>query len=143
MANGFRASAHVARSVEEVWAELTDWARAPEWMAGIADMRPDGGGPVGEGSVLTFRSRGAERTTTVVEWSPPSRLSLRSTQGGMSATYTYACAPERDGTRLTLDAACEARGLHWQLMSPVIGYLMKRSDSGQVAALKRMIEGAG
>ena len=140
MAEGFQATEHIVGSMEEVWACLTDWQRAPEWMNGIEDMHAPKGGPVGEGTRLAFRSRGAERETTVVAWSPPHQLALRSQQGGMTATYEYTCEPENGGTRLTLRARCEARGLGWRLASPVIGYLMKRADSGQVAALKHLVE---
>ena len=135
----FRATVHIGRSMEDVWACLTNWKRAPEWMRGIEEMHA-ADGPVGEGTRLVFRARGAERESTIVTWSPPRRLALRSRQGGMTATYEYTCEPEDGGTRLTLCARCEARGVGWRLASPLIGFLMKRSDSGQVAALKRLVE---
>ena len=140
MGEGFRASEHVERAVEDVWACLTDWQRAPDWMNGIDEMHAIADGPVGEGTRLVFRARGAERASTIVDWSPPRRLALRSRQGGMTATYEYTCEPEDGGTRLTLKARCEARGFGWRLASPLIQYLMKRTDSGQVAALKRLVE---
>lgn len=140
MSGGFQASAHVERPVEAVWRCLTDWNRAPEWMTGIDEMRPADGAAAGEGSRLKFRSRGTDRDTLIVVWSPPERLALRSVQGGMTATYEYTCAPERDGTRVTLNARCEAKGLGWRMVSPLIRLLMKRADSGQVAALKRLVE---
>jgi hypothetical protein len=58
----------------------------------------------------------------------------------MTATYDYTCEPENNGTRLTLRAHCNARGIGWKLVSPVIGLLMKRADSGQIAELKCYIE---
>lgn len=140
MAEGFQATERIAGSREEVWACLTNWQRAPEWMKGIEEMRALTDGPVGEGTRLVFRSRGAERETTVVAWAPPHRLALRSQQGGMTATYEYTCEPEDRGTRLTLRARCEAQGFGWRLASPLIGFLMKRADSGQVMALKRLVE---
>lgn len=143
MAEGFRATEHIAHSPEAVWACLTDWRRAPEWMNGIEQMQAIGAEPVGEGTRLAFRARGAARESTIVAWSPPRRLILRSTQGGITATYAYTLEPEDGGTRLTLSARCEARGLGWRLASPLIRHLMKRSDSGQVAALKRLVEARG
>ncbi len=118
MSDGFRTSEHIARSVDEVWGCLTDWKRAPDWMDGVDEMQAVGGGPVGEGTRLVFRSRGAERDSTVATWSPPHRLALRSQQGGMTATYEYTCQPEDGGTRLVLHARCEARGVGWRLASP-------------------------
>ena len=138
---GFEATALIARPVDEVWAALTDWRRAPEWMSGIDGMAADGAA-TGEGTRLVFRSRGAERESTVVGWSPPNRLALQSVQGGVTALYEYACEPADGGTRLTLRAGCRAEGLGWRLALPLIGVLMKRADSGQVSALKRLIESA-
>lgn len=140
MSGGFEATVHIARAPEEVWAHLTDWARASEWMNGVEEVRPAGDGPPGEGTRILFRSRGSERESTIVGWSPPELLALRSRQGGMTATYEYSCAPEADGTRLSLHARCEASGLGWRLAGPLIQLLMKRADSGQVAALKRVLE---
>lgn len=140
MSNGFQASVHIDAPVETVWSRLTDWARASEWMNNIDDMRLQDGRPVGEGSRILFHSRGAERESTVVGWSPPQQLVLRSQQGGMTAVYEYFCQPEKAGTRLTLNAHCRAEGLGWKLASPLIGFMMKRADSGQVTALKQLIE---
>ena len=140
MSDTFRATEHIASSVEEVWACLTNWRRAPEWMRGIEAMHVIGDGPVGEGTRLAFRARGADRESTIVAWSPPHRLALRSRQGGMTATYEYTCKPENRGTRLTLRARCEARGVGWRLAGPLVRFLIKRADSGQVTALKRLVE---
>ncbi len=140
MTNGFEVTVLVADDVDEVWAHLTDWQAAPAWMKGIESIAPLGDAPPGEGSILLFRARGAERQATIAAWSPPHRLVLRSQQGGMTATYTYSCMPEAGGTRLSLHARCEARGFLWRLASPLIAALMKRTDSGQVAAIKDIIE---
>lgn len=140
MPSGFEATAEITCSPEEVWARLTDWASAPAWMHGIDRLTPEGDGPMGAGTRLAFRARGAERRSTIVTGSPPACLALRSVQGGVTATYTYVCAPTPNGTRLTLWATCEASGLAWRFTAPLIGYLMRRTDAGQVAALKRLCE---
>ena len=88
MSNGFESIEHISRPVEEVWAGLTDWKQAPTWMNGIEEMRgPEPEGPV-EGQTVFSRARGAERQSTIVVWSPPRRLVLRSQQGGVSATMS-------------------------------------------------------
>lgn len=140
MSNGFRVSEHISAPIETVWAHLTDWDRAPQWMAGVDSLRASGDRPVGKGTKLLFRSRNAAREATIVEWSPPERLALRSQQGGMTAQYDYVAQADDTGTKLTLSASCEVRGLLWKLASPVIQVMMKRADAGQVAALKRLIE---
>ena len=99
---GFEATEHIRRTVEEVWNHLTDWPQAPAWMNGIE------------------------------EFNGPKR-------DAVTATYEYRCEPEGDGTRVTRRARCEIRGLLWGLAGPLIRHLMKRSDSGQIAALKRVL----
>ena len=142
MSNGFEAIEHIHRPVEEVWARLTDWKQAPGWMNGIEQMSGPEPGAVCEGTRIVFRARGAERESTVTAWSPPERLVLRSNQGGVTATYEYTCRPEGDGTRVTLRARCETRGLAWNLVGPLIRFLMKRADAGQIRALKVLLESA-
>ena len=39
-----------------VWAALTDWSRAGEWMSEASDMRQSDG-PLATGSVLSFRAQ--------------------------------------------------------------------------------------
>ena len=143
MDNGFRSSEHIPRPVEEVWAVLTDWKQAPLWMNGIDEMRGPDPQSVAEGAAVHFRARGADRESTVAVWSPTRRLVLLAQQGGVTATYEYTCEPEAGGTRVTLQAGCEMRGLGWRLIGPLIRHLMKRSDSGQIVALKRVLESAG
>jgi len=142
MGKGFVSSVHINRPVEEVWAVLTDWKQAPSWMSGIEAMQGPDPHAAAEGARITFRARGAERESTVAAWSPPNRLVLRSQQGGVTATYEYTCRAEGDGTCLTLDAGCEMQGLAWRLLGPLIRHMMKRTDSGQPAALQQLLESA-
>ncbi len=136
----FSVQENISRPVEEVWDALTDWGRASQWM-GTGDLRPVATGPVGSGTRLTFEARGAERESEIVAWEPPKRMALRSKQGGMTAVYEYRCEGQGAGTEVTLDARCWGTGFLWKMLAPLIGILMKRTDSGQLIALRKMIEG--
>ena len=136
---GFHSSVVIDRPIDEVWAFLTDWEVMPDWMNGVDSMRLLDDGPVGAGTELRFVARGAERPSTITAWAPPNQLTLSSTQGGITATYDYRCEKEKDGTRLTLDAQCTANGGLWRLAHPLIGYLMKRSDSDQPNRFKQAL----
>ena len=57
----------------------------------------------------------------------------------MSASYTYCCRPDGAGTRLGLVADCEIRGL-LRPFGPLLRHLVKRTDSAQIGALKRLLE---
>ena len=140
MSKGFQSSEYIGAPVEDVWRALTEWQQAHKWMNGIESMRGPDRRDIEPGSKVTFRARGADRESTITVWSPPKQLVLCSRQGGVTAVYEYTCSPEGEGARLTLQASCEMRGSGWRLIGPLIRYLMKRTDSGQPAALKRVFE---
>jgi hypothetical protein len=137
---GFHASETIALPREKVWVAATDWSRASEWMKGIEKMHAIDPGPVGPGSRLAFQSRGSEHESTVVGWQVGQSFALRSKQGGMTADYVYHFEKYRGGTNVTLDADCRGEGLGWRIVTPLIGLLMARADSGQIRALKEMLE---
>jgi hypothetical protein len=111
-------------------------------MTGIEGMTPTTQAPVSVGTRLKFRARGKERETRVTALDPGRRIALTSTQGGVTATYTYTVAPAGDGTEVTLDAVCRTSGV-WKLLHPLIVFAMRRSDSSQLADLKAAMSGSG
>lgn len=91
------------------------------------------------GTRLAFRARGKERESRVTALDAGKRIALTSTQGGVTATYTYGLAPAGDGTEVTLEAVCDATGA-WKLLHPIIVLAMRKSDSSQLANLKTAME---
>ena len=135
MADGFTAKATLEHTPVEVWAYLTDLGNAAEWMRGVDGLAQVTPGPLQAGSRLRFKSRGKERESRVTALIPCERLALTSTQGGITATYTYLLAPAGDGTELTLEARCIATGA-WKLLHPLIVFAMKQSDASHVGNIK-------
>ncbi|MEO1061831.1 MAG: SRPBCC family protein [Actinomycetota bacterium] len=137
MATAFESEAHIRRPIEEVWAVLVDWARAPEWMAGIDAI--SAAGDVAVGTRLTFTARGKERPAEIVELDVGRRLSIRSEQGPVTATYRYELEPSTEAaTWLRLRADCEVRG-PLGVLAPLIRRTLRRTDGGQPAALERLL----
>ena len=136
MADGFTVTETLDHAPADVWACLTDFANASQWMTGIGDFIQITPGPLGIGTQLRFKARGKERETRVTAFDPGKLIALTSTQGGVTATYTYAVTPSGDGTDMVLKATCNAAGF-WKLLHPVIVLAMKNSDSSQLANLKR------
>lgn len=130
----FFVSETIDRPLDEVWAFATDFSGAPRWMKGVDRMWAADPGPVGEGSVLVFETRGAERRSTVSCWEPRRRVALRSVQGGVTATYTYVFEARGDRTEVALEAVCEFRGA-MKLLAPLVGWLVERTDGGQLRDL--------
>jgi carbon monoxide dehydrogenase subunit G len=139
VSDGFEVQEHVDAAPDNVWASLTRLDRAAAWMPGIEAMTQLDPGPIGLGTRFGFTARGKARETRITAFEAGRLMALTSTQGGVTATYTYSLAPSGRGTEVTLKAVCRASGL-WRLLHPLIVVAMKRSDSGQLKNLKIAIE---
>ena len=134
----FAVEATIARPADEVWQALTDWSSAHRWMAGVDWLKAEGEAAVG--TRITFRSRGQDRTSTIAAWQPGRSFVLRSEHGGVTADYEYAIeASAAESTRVTLTAECRMQG-PWRFLAPLIRMAIRKADSGQLAALKQLLE---
>ncbi len=133
----FAAAETIAASPARVWAVLIDFEQAHRWMGEVTFV--DASGPIEAGTELRFETRGKTITTQVVGYEAERSLVLRSTQGPVTAEYAYALVPEGDGTRVTLEATCEARGFA-ALFAPFIRGAIRKTDGGQITALKAVVE---
>ncbi len=131
----------IQKPASEVWERLTDWENAGKWMPGVEGMAADGA--TAAGTTLTFRARGKERSSTVVDCDTGSSLVLRSTQGAVTADYRYE-VHDIDGrsTRVTLVADCHVTGLWLRIVSPLLRIAIRSTDGKQLRLLWAMIEGA-
>lgn len=140
MKNAFVAEQTIKRPSDEVWAALTDWKNAHNWMPGIDSLRSEG--DLAVGTRLTFRARGKDRPSEIAALDPGRSLTLRSKQGRVTADYTYEVEPaEHEASRVTLTAACEAGG-PFSVIAPLLRLAMRRTDSKQLDELKSMVESA-
>lgn len=140
MTQVFASETMIGRPRAEVWAALTDWDRAPGWMDGVESLRADG--PVEPGTTLTFRTGGRDRSSSIGAADPGRSLVIRSQLRGVSSEYAYELHDdEAGGTRVTLVAQCTATGVH-RLLGPALRDAMRRTDSGQLEALRSLVEGA-
>ena len=134
----FAAEATITRPAGEVWQALTDWGNAHRWMAGVDSLQAEGAAAVG--TRITFRARGQDRTSTIASWQPGRSFVLRSEHAGVTADYEYAVeASGADSTRVTLTAECRMQG-PWRFLAPLIRMAIRKADSGQLAALKQLLE---
>jgi uncharacterized protein YndB with AHSA1/START domain len=133
----FASESVIERSPSQVWAALTDWDRAPDWMDGVEHLTADG--PVAAGTSLTFRSNGRDRISQIVDAQRGRRLVIRSVLRGVTADYVYVLDHEAGATRLTLRATCAVSGLR-RVLGPVLREAIRRTDSRQPEALRRLLE---
>ncbi len=127
----------IERSPDEVWALLTDWSRAHEWMPGIDSITSDG--PTEVGTILVFSARGKEHKSEITAVVPGSEVSLTSRKGPVCATYTYSCSSEGSGTRMRLVSDSEIRG-PLKFLGPLLRMAMRRADGGQLRDLKELLQ---
>ncbi|MXV80364.1 MAG: hypothetical protein F4X58_02145 [Chloroflexi bacterium] len=142
MARTISASETIDRPADEVWAVLTDWPNAVHWMNGIESMSIDG--ETVEGARVHFFTRGRDRESVVVRCEPGRSVTLRSQQGGVTADYRYSIEQAGESSCVVrLEAECQFTGLQYLLLGPLIRFAIRRTDGGQIAALKRVIEEGG
>ena len=140
MARTLSVEEEIQRPTAEVWESLTDWSNAYRWMPGVEGAAADG--ETAAGTKLTFRARGADRSSTIVHCEAGESIVLRSVQGGVTADYRYE-VHDVDGssTRVTLVADCQITGLWWRIVSPLLRIAIRFTDGKQLKLLKAMIEG--
>jgi uncharacterized protein YndB with AHSA1/START domain len=133
MTEVFTADTTIDRSVDVVWARLTDWDSATRWRPGVEALRAQG--PTEIGTTLIFTARGKERTGQIAALNPGRSITLRSVQGGVTA-YVYTCSAYGDGTRVRLLADCSMTG-PVRLLSPLIRSAIRGADSGPARRVRR------
>lgn len=140
MARTLSVEEEIQRPTAEVWESLTDWSNAYRWMSGVEGTAADG--ETAAGTKLTFRARGADRSSTIVHCEAGESIVLRSVQGGVTADYRYE-VHDVDGssTRVTLVTDCQITGLWWRIVSPLLRIAIRFTDGKQLKLLKEMIEG--
>ena len=99
-------------------------------------------GDTAEGTQLTFRARGADRSSTIAQCDAGRSIVLRSVQGGVTADYAYEVHEHgEDSARVTLVANCQITGLLWRLLLPLLRVAVRMSDGKQLRLLKAIVEG--
>lgn len=140
MSRVFTVSETVDAGIEEVWAALTDWERAPSWMTSVESVTT--AGPTETGAKLGVRARGRDSESTIERCDPPAALTLVSNQGNVRAEYVYTLAAAGPSqTRISLDASCQTSGPMLAVAGPLLRFMIRRTDKGQMSALKSMVEG--
>jgi len=136
----------IDRPIEEVWAYLTDWFKAPRISgSGIIGLRQTSPGPLAVGStlqgrrvILGFETR---NTFVVTEWDPP-RVMTSTAKGRpfRSLVSRVTLEPTATGTRLASVTDFElqpAMKLIWPIMEPFVRRRLRASG----ALAKALIEG--
>ncbi len=133
----------INRPPDEVWAFWSDFFNSPRAHPGALALRQTSPVPLGSGSVLQGRMTilGFETrfTMTVTEFDPP-----------RSVAVTLAALPGRGALRITLEPTPEGTRVDRTsdfelrpaliLMSPILGFILRREARAASSNWKRLIE---
>lgn len=98
----------VPRSIDDVFAYVSDFGNAAQWDPGVADSRKAHQGPIGIGSIFKLRVKFGPRsipmTYVVREYIPPQRVVLEGNGDSVHALDDIGFAATPCGTRITYTA---------------------------------------
>ena len=104
----------IDRPPQDVFADVSDLARHPEWQNKLLDATVEGEGPIRVGTRVKQRRRvdGGTRTFTleITEHDPPNRLAFRGIAGPMRPQRTISLEPLEDGQRTRYAAELDFEG---------------------------------
>lgn len=130
---------------DAVWALVADYARDPEWRAGVDAMDPAPPGPVRPGTTTDERMRAfgsRYRNGGIVDdVRPGERFTWRTTSGvdADGSRAVHALGPGR--SRVRLETRVRPQGAQ-RLMAPVLGILLRRNLSADAERLRALVERA-
>ncbi len=135
----------VSRSVEDVFAFVSDVSRLPEWAAVISSVSEPDGEAAGVGAefdvVLSFMGRQAEGRYRVKESDHNVAFAIETLSGPVELTSSYRFQPAAEGTRLFVTSSGSASALPRFLESSVSNVIRRQFEADH-RRLKELLESA-
>lgn len=141
----FTVETQIARPVHDVFAYATDPDQLSTWQTNTVSAQREDDGPYGVGSRLreVHRAPGGkqlESVVEVVEYAPDRVFALEVKEGTpIHAHITF--DPVDGGTRLRFRAHGKLTG-PTRIIEPLVGRMLRKQFTQQVATLKRVLENA-
>jgi uncharacterized protein YndB with AHSA1/START domain len=139
----FTVETQIARPADEVFAYATDPARLSTWQTNTVSSIPQDDGPLGVGSRMREVHRGPggkefESLVEVTEYEPGRTFALHVVEGTpVDARMTFERAGS--GTLVRFRAYGQLTGA-MRIAQPLLGRMLKRQFTEQIATLKRVLE---
>jgi uncharacterized protein YndB with AHSA1/START domain len=140
----FTVDTEINRPVHHVFVYSTDPDRLDTWQTNTVSSIPETDGPIGVGTRLREIHRGPggkefESLVEVSEYEPDRRFSLRVIEGTpVHADMTFEPTAQ-GGTHLRFRAHGQLTGA-MRLAQPLLGRILRKQFTEQVATLKRVLE---
>ena len=141
MGTVLRNSVVVESAPELVFGYVSDMLNELEWNPNVVSMTRLDQGPIRVGSRYAARWKGSGQSTVeITDYQPPQRWEAEATGRGLDIGFRVEVVPEVAGARLTITMDLRPKGL-LKLAGPMIARGMQRTEIGNLAAIKRTIEG--
>ncbi|HEY2915670.1 MAG TPA: SRPBCC family protein [Candidatus Limnocylindrales bacterium] len=127
----------INRTVDEVWAFVTDGTTAPRWRPGVLDIAKVSGMGAGEVWKQGVKGPGGRRIDAdyeITAWEPGKLMAFKAIAGPVRPTGEYRFAAENGGTRLQFSLQAELSG--WKKL--LMGGAVQSTMDAEVAALDRL-----
>jgi uncharacterized protein YndB with AHSA1/START domain len=133
----------IRRSIQDVFAILTDVERTGTWFPGNVVEHWTSPPPRGVGStrhaVVTVLGRRTENDAVVTEYEPPHRAVMEGTSPNAPFVATLTFTSEADGTRVDVTTELIFHGAT-RIIGPLVAAMYGRAWDQGLATLKRMME---
>lgn len=137
------ASVEISKAVSEVFAYVSNPARAPEWMSRVITVASFPPGDQGVGTTLHIRSkllgRVYETTYEAIEYAPPHRLTCKSIAGPASSLLSMHCARAGENTLVTLSSLEDLAAVFAQV-APLAARAAQQAMQADLLTLKDLLE---
>ena len=142
----YQASVETQRSVEEVFAYLSDFSTTAQWDPGIERAEKLTPGRIEPGTKfrVTSKTMGRELAFVyrVIEYDAPHSICLIGESGGIVSRDRMEFEPTGPGTRVTYDAEVSLKGI-LKLGEPLLRLGFKRVGDRALDGLKRKLASPG
>ena len=135
-------SSTIHRSIEEVFAYMTDLRNAPEWQSGLLEMRQTTEGPVSTGAkyvgVRRFLGRKLESSIEIVEYEPNTKLSWKTISSPTPFVSSWLFETTAEGTKVIWNLEVEVG--FFGLADPLVAAAIRRDAEAGFGTLKDLLE---
>jgi uncharacterized membrane protein len=135
-------SVMIRRSLEEVFAYVSDVRHSAQWQAGLLEVRKVTEGPLGVGTrfavVRKLLGRRVELSSEFVRFEPHRMVTFRFA-GSVPGEGSYSFDSTPGGTRVTSRVEMWPRGIS-RLVEPLIAASLRRQMEADLPVLKELLE---
>lgn len=136
----------IDRPVPEVFAFVSDASNDRLWETGVKACVPDGEARVGQQRdvVMEVFGRRYDGLAEVTRFEPDRRLTIEIVEGlPVSGTSDFQFEAANGGTRLTYTLRADPENRVFQLVSPVMEWMLQRQWEGDLETLTTLLESNG